>query len=127
MSGIYSSVIVGIVVLVLGPYARFIPKSAIAGLLFITAARLIDWKRLAYAIRASRFDAILVFVYGLCSGLCKRRGFDPYRRCFFPPLVRSQGLKAWDSRTDRHARARGPGTSARRGAFAIAPDLRSGG
>jgi hypothetical protein len=45
-----------------GPYARFIPKSALAGLLFITAARLIDWKRLGYAIRASRFDSILVFV-----------------------------------------------------------------
>ena len=62
MSGIYSSIIVGIAVLALGPYARFIPKSALAGLLFITAARLIDWKRLAYAIRASRFDAALVFV-----------------------------------------------------------------
>jgi sulfate permease, SulP family len=62
MSGIYSSIIVGIAVLALGPYARFIPKSALAGLLFITAARLIDWKRLGYAIRASRFDAILVFV-----------------------------------------------------------------
>jgi sulfate permease, SulP family len=62
MSGIYSSVIVGIAVLALGPYARFIPKSALAGLLFITAARLIDWKRLRYAVRASRFDAILVFV-----------------------------------------------------------------
>jgi sulfate permease, SulP family len=61
MSGIYSSLIVGIAVLALGPYARFIPKSALAGLLFITAARLIDWKRLAYAVRASRFDAILVF------------------------------------------------------------------
>ena len=62
VSGIYSSLIVGIVVLALGPYARFIPKSALAGLLFITAARLIDWKRLAYAIRASRFDAALVYV-----------------------------------------------------------------
>jgi sulfate permease, SulP family len=61
MSGIYASLIVGVVVLALGPYARFIPKSALAGLLFITAARLIDWKRLAYAIRASQFDAILVF------------------------------------------------------------------
>ena len=46
----------------LGPYARFIPKSVLAGLLFITAARLIDWKRLNYAIRASRFDAALVAV-----------------------------------------------------------------
>jgi sulfate permease, SulP family len=62
MSGIYASIIVGIAVLALGPYARFIPKPALAGLLFITAARLIDWKRLSYAIRASRFDAVLVFV-----------------------------------------------------------------
>ena len=62
LSGIYTSIIVGVVVLVLGPYARFIPKSALAGLLFIAAARLIDWKRLSYAIRASRFDGTLVFV-----------------------------------------------------------------
>lgn len=62
MSGIYASLIVGIAVLALGPYARFIPKPALAGLLFITAARLIDWKRLGYAVRASRFDAALVFI-----------------------------------------------------------------
>jgi sulfate permease, SulP family len=59
-SGIYSGIIVAVVVVVLGPYARFIPRSVLAGLLFITAARLIDWKRLSYAIRASRFDATLV-------------------------------------------------------------------
>jgi sulfate permease, SulP family len=62
MSGIYSAAFVGVAVLVLGPYARFIPKSALAGLLFITAYRLIDWKRLSYTIRATRFDAVLVFV-----------------------------------------------------------------
>ena len=62
MSGIYSGVIVAVVVLLFGPYARFIPKAALAGLLFITAARLIDWKRLGYALRASRFDAGLVLV-----------------------------------------------------------------
>lgn len=61
MSGLYASLIVGIAVLALGPYARFIPKPALAGLLFNTAARLIDWKRLGYAICASRFDAALVF------------------------------------------------------------------
>ncbi len=59
-SGIYSGIIVAIVVLLLGPYARFIPKCVLAGLLFITAARLIDWKRLRHALRASRFDAALV-------------------------------------------------------------------
>ncbi len=62
MSGIYAGVIVAIVVLLFGPYACFIPKSALAGLLFITAARLIDWERLAYAFRASHFDAALVLV-----------------------------------------------------------------
>ena len=67
MSGIYSGVIVAVVVLLFGPYARFIPKSALAGLLFITAARLIDWKRLGYAIRASRFDAGLVLVTALAA------------------------------------------------------------
>jgi len=66
-SGIYSGIIVAAVVLIGGPYARFIPKSALAGLLFITAARLIDWKRLGYALRASRFDAILVAVTGLSA------------------------------------------------------------
>jgi sulfate permease, SulP family len=62
MSGLYAGMIVGIAVLALGPYARFIPKPALAALLFITAARLVDWKRLGYAVRASRFDAALVFV-----------------------------------------------------------------
>jgi len=67
VSGIFSGLIVAVVVLVGGPYARFIPKSALAGLLFITAARLIDWKRLLYALRASRFDALLVFVTSLTA------------------------------------------------------------
>jgi len=66
-SGIYSGIIVALVVLIGGPYARFIPKSALAGLLFITAARLVDWKRLSYALRASRFDAILVGATGLTA------------------------------------------------------------
>jgi SulP family sulfate permease len=67
MSGIYSGLIVAIVVLLFGPYARFIPKAALAGLLFVTAARLIDWKRLGYALRASWFDAALVLVTALSA------------------------------------------------------------
>ena len=61
-SGVYAGVIVALVVILFGPYARFIPKSVLAGLLFITAARLIDWQRLAYALRASLYDAALVSV-----------------------------------------------------------------
>ena len=66
-SGVFSGVIVAAVVLIGGPYARFIPRSALAGLLFITAARLIDWQRLAYTLRASRFDALLVAATGLTA------------------------------------------------------------
>jgi SulP family sulfate permease len=68
-SGIFSGLIVAVIVLLGGPYARFIPRSALAGLLFITAARLIDWKRLVYTVRASRFDAVLVAVTGLTAVL----------------------------------------------------------
>ena len=66
-SGIYAGVIVAVVVILFGPYARYIPKSVLAGLLFITAARLIDWRRMAYAIRATRFDAALVLITALTA------------------------------------------------------------
>jgi sulfate permease, SulP family len=66
-SGVYAGLIVAIVVVLFGPYARFIPKSVLAGLLVVTAARLIDWHRLAYAMRATRFDAALVLVTALTA------------------------------------------------------------
>src|SRR5580658_5554178 len=61
-SGVVSAGTVALVVVSFAPYARFIPKAALAGLLLVTASRLIDWKRLSYAVRASRYDAGLVFV-----------------------------------------------------------------
>ncbi len=61
-SGLFTAGAVAISVLLFAPYARFIPKAALAGLLFIIAVRLVDWKRLKYAWRASWYDAGLVFV-----------------------------------------------------------------
>jgi len=61
-SGVIAAGTVALVVIVFAPYARFVPKAALAGLLLVTASRLIDWKRLSYAVRASRYDAGLVFV-----------------------------------------------------------------
>jgi SulP family sulfate permease len=61
-SGVVAAGTVAVVVLLFAPSARYIPKAALAGLLIVTAARLIDWKRLSYAVRASRYDAGLVFV-----------------------------------------------------------------
>jgi sulfate permease, SulP family len=54
-------------VLALAPFARYIPKAALAGLLVVTAVRLVDWKRLSYAMRASRYDAGLVLVTALSA------------------------------------------------------------
>jgi SulP family sulfate permease len=62
MSGVLAAGTVALVVVALAPFARYIPKAALAGLLLVTAARLVDWKRLSYAMRASRYDAGLVLV-----------------------------------------------------------------
>jgi SulP family sulfate permease len=62
LSGIFAASTVALCVLAFAPLAHFVPKPALAGLLMVTAARLVDWKRLAYAMRASRYDAILVLI-----------------------------------------------------------------
>jgi sulfate permease, SulP family len=62
MSGVFTSAVVAVGVLVFAPSARFIPKAALAGLLMVTAARLVDWKRMRYALRASRYDAGLLLI-----------------------------------------------------------------
>ena len=62
LSGVFAAGTVALTVVALAPFARYIPKSALAGLLMVTAVRLVDWKRLTYAVRASRYDAGLVAV-----------------------------------------------------------------
>lgn len=61
-SGLFAALAVALVVVLFAPLARYIPKAALAGLLMITAYRLVDWNRLGYAVRASRYDAGLVAV-----------------------------------------------------------------
>lgn len=59
-SGVWSAAAVAIIMLVFAPYARFIPKAALAGLLVVSAWRMVDRKALLYHARATRFDAIIV-------------------------------------------------------------------
>lgn len=61
-SGIVTAATVAVAVLIFASLTRYIPKPALAGLLLITAARLIDLKRLRYTLRASGYDAGLVLV-----------------------------------------------------------------
>ena len=65
--GLVTAGAVALVVMLWAPLARYVPKSALAGILLVTAARLIDWRRLGYAVRASRFDAGLVLVTALSA------------------------------------------------------------
>ncbi len=62
VSGLFAAAAVAIAVLLFAPLARYVPKAALAGLLIVTAARLIDWKRIGYSLRASRYDAALVLI-----------------------------------------------------------------
>jgi SulP family sulfate permease len=66
-SGVLTAAIVAVAVIVLAPLARYVPKPALAALLLLTAARLIDLKRLAYTFRASRMDASVVLVTGISA------------------------------------------------------------
>lgn len=59
-SGIFSAGAVALIVVLFAPYAQFIPKACLAGILILTGLRLIDPKALRYHLRASKFDAGIV-------------------------------------------------------------------
>ena len=64
-SGIVSAATVAAALLLFAPLLRYVPQAALAGLLLVTAARLVDFKRLIYTLKASRYDAGLVLVTAL--------------------------------------------------------------
>lgn len=68
-SGIVASSAVAVAVLLFAPLLHYMPRAALAGLLLITAGRLIDYKRLFYTLKASRYDAGLVSVTALTGVL----------------------------------------------------------
>jgi SulP family sulfate permease len=67
LSGLFCAVFVAVMVLLMGPLTHYIPKAALAGLLIIAAARLIDIERLRYIARASRYDAALLVATTLAA------------------------------------------------------------
>lgn len=66
-SGVISAVAVAGIVLLFAPFARYIPHAALAGILMVSAFRLIDRKQLVYHLRATKFDAGLVIVTALAA------------------------------------------------------------
>jgi sulfate permease, SulP family len=66
-SGVISAVAVALTMMVFAPYARFIPRSALAGLLMLTAARMVNVHDLRFHVRTSRFDATIVAVTAIAA------------------------------------------------------------
>jgi SulP family sulfate permease len=66
-SGVVSAATVALIMLVFAPYARFIPKAALAGILMLSAWRMIDRHALLQHVRATRFDAAIVGATALAA------------------------------------------------------------
>lgn len=61
-SGVISALAVALIMLLFAPYARFIPRAALAGILIVSAYKMVDWRALAFTVRATRFDLAVVGV-----------------------------------------------------------------
>ncbi len=59
-SGVIAAVAVALTVVLFAPYAYYIPRSGLAGILMISAWRLVDRHRLVYHVRTTRSDAWIV-------------------------------------------------------------------
>jgi SulP family sulfate permease len=66
-SGVITAAVVALAMLLFAPWLAYIPKPALAGLLLVTAARLVDFKRLFFTLRATRYDAGLVLVTAITA------------------------------------------------------------
>ena len=66
-SGVICAAMVAMTILAFGPLAQFIPKAALAGVLMVTATRMVDVAGMKYHCRATRFDAIIVWATALSA------------------------------------------------------------
>jgi sulfate permease, SulP family len=66
-SGIVSAVAVGATVLLFAPYAYYIPKAALAGILIVSAFRMIDSHKLVYHMKVTKMDAVIVLVTAISA------------------------------------------------------------
>jgi SulP family sulfate permease len=68
-AGIIAAAAVALTMLLLAPCAYYIPHAVLAGILMVSAYRLVEWNQLAYYLRATRFDAIIVIATALSAVL----------------------------------------------------------
>ena len=66
-SGVISAVAVAATMLVFAPLAHYIPRAALAGILMVSAFRMVDSHKLAFHLRATRMDAVIVLVTAVAA------------------------------------------------------------
>lgn len=66
-SGVFAAAAVALTVLLFAPLAHYIPKASLAGILLLSAWRLVDRKQLLYHLRTTRFDAGIVLATALSA------------------------------------------------------------
>jgi SulP family sulfate permease len=66
-SGVISAIAVALTVILFAPYAYYIPKAGLAGILVLSAWRLVDRQQLFYYLRTTRFDAWIVILTAISA------------------------------------------------------------
>jgi SulP family sulfate permease len=66
-SGVIAAVAVAGTMVLFAPYARYVPRAALSGILLVTAFRMIQYHDLIYHLRASRFDAAIVLITAISA------------------------------------------------------------
>jgi SulP family sulfate permease len=61
-SGVFSAAAVAATVLLFAPVAGYVPRAALAGILMVSAVKLVNRKQLLYHLRATRFDLLIVLI-----------------------------------------------------------------
>lgn len=59
-SGVISAIAVAAIMLVAAPYAKYIPKAAMAAILIISSYKMVDWAALRFHLEVSRFDRMII-------------------------------------------------------------------
>jgi sulfate permease, SulP family len=66
-SGVISAVAVALTMILFARYAYYIPKAGLAGILMLSAWRLVDRQQLVYYLRTTRFDAWIVVLTAISA------------------------------------------------------------
>lgn len=67
VAGMFCAVWVGVILVVLGPWARFIPQASLAGLLVVLGTSLIKWPHIRVSLRSTKSDATVLLLTFLCT------------------------------------------------------------